>query len=295
MKIAYCVICHRNTNILRTMINELAIENDIFIHVDKKSNINDFNEYKDKVYFIENRIDVKWGSFKQIEVMLILLKRVLLDKKHDYICFLSGDCLPLKSSKEIGEILEKNKGFEFIGIDKNVSEDILERRVKYKYSEIYYKKNKNIIEKIYIKIQCTLKLLKKNKYYYKLPPLYKGSNWFCISYSLADYINTYLQNNKWYKDAFRYSFCGDEIFFQTIVMNSKYKNYIYKYNEECNDTTMALRYIDWSEGLGSPKTLNEQDFTKIKQKKDCIFARKFSDNLNIDKYKEYFFNTKDVK
>lgn len=59
MHIDYCIICHRNTNILRTTIEILSkANNDIFLHVDKKANIKDFNEYKNTVYFTGERIDV---------------------------------------------------------------------------------------------------------------------------------------------------------------------------------------------------------------------------------------------
>lgn len=65
--------------------------------------------------------------------------------------------------------------------------------------------------------------LKKNKYYEELPKLYKGSNWFIITKECRDYIFEYLKNNPNYKKAFQNSYCGDELFFQTIICNSEYK------------------------------------------------------------------------
>ena len=284
MKIAYCIICHRNTNILRTSIQTLASDNDIYLHVDKKANIVDFDEYKNDVSFIKERIDVRWGRYPQIESMLVLLNEAR-KKNYDYICLLSGDDLPLKSSIEIRDFFDENRGKEFIGIQKDFDEAQLENRLKYEYtSNLSLKKDKNILEKSIILIQKKLKLTALNKYYKLLPSLYKGANWFCLSKDLINYIFDYLEENRWYKSAFAKSCCGDEIFFQTIVMNSDYRDRIYHYDIESDDNRMALRYIDWVSGPEYPKILNEDDFSNIK-KSDCLFGRKFKETLDIAKYK----------
>lgn len=68
MNIAYCIICHNNNNILKTTINQLNTNNNIYLHIDKKSDLNDFKEYENKVNLIKERVDVRWGhilKFKQ--------------------------------------------------------------------------------------------------------------------------------------------------------------------------------------------------------------------------------------
>jgi hypothetical protein len=284
MNIAYCIICHRNTNILRTTIKILSKDNDIFLHVDKKTNISDFDEYKNYVFFIKQRIDIRWGGYSQIESMLELLNEARKGE-YDYICLLSGDDLPLKNSSEIKEIFEENRGKEFIGIVKDFDgiKLQLEDRLKYKHSSLSIKRTKNNFEELIAIIQKKLKLSNTiNKYYKMLPPLYKGANWFCITNQLTNYIFEYLENNEWYKKAFKYSLCGDEEFFQTIVMNSGYKDRIYNYEAEHDD--MVLRYIDWVSGPEYPKVLTESDLKNIKNT-NYIFGRKFSENINIAKYK----------
>ena len=146
MKIAYCIICHKNTNILRTTIKTLTSGNDIYLHIDKKANIVDFEEYKNDVYYIEQRIDVRWGSYSQIQCMLVLLNEAR-KSDCDYICLLSGDDLPLKSSVKIRELFDRNRGKEFIGIQKKFDESQLEIRLKYEHSNLSIKRSKNIFEK----------------------------------------------------------------------------------------------------------------------------------------------------
>ena len=290
MDIAYCIICHRNTSILRTTIEILGgCKNNIYLHVDKKANIEDFSEYRGRVHFMEPRVDITWASYSQIEATLLLLGEVAKEK-YDYVCLLSGDCLPLKNSEEIKAFLSENLGKEFIGIQKEPDVVELENNIKYEHSQLYLKRHKNLLQSIMFKIQRHVVQSEINSGYELLPKLYKGANWFCISGELCNYILKYLEENKWYSGAFKESFCGDEVFFQTIIMNSKYADKIYNYNNAYDDNHMALRYIDWNSGPEYPKMLTEDDFTNIKGEEngDCIFARKFNENIDIDKYKKAF-------
>jgi len=64
----------------------------------------------------------------------------------------------------------------------------------------------------------------------------------------------------------RFTFCADEIYFQTILMNSPLKDKIVNNN---------LRFIDWTRRNGNfPANLDESDFHSLKNS-DKIFARKF--------------------
>ena len=130
-------------------------------------------------------------------------------------------------------------------------------------------------------------MLFKNNLYELLPKLYKGTQWFGITSELRDYIIEYLQDNEWYIKAFKNSLCGDEIFFHTIIYNSKFRENIYQDYDKSNICYQALRYIDWKTGPDYPRILNENDFEKIKDT-ECIFARKFDENLDLDLYRKTF-------
>lgn len=286
MNIGYCIICHSNNNILRTTIEILSEDNDIYLHVDKKTDIKNFDEYNDRVHFINDRINVIWGHYSMIECMLKLMREAR-KADYDYICLLSGDCLPLKDSNGIKEFFIDHRGKEFIGIQKNYNTNQLINHVKYRYSSIYLKKDKNLFETILSKVEKATRSLRVNHGYEKLPQLYKGCVWFSISREFCNYIFEYLQENDWFVKAFLHTGCADEVFFQTIVMNSKYKDRVYGYDSEEDDNRMALRYIDWNSKSSYPKTLTEDDFEKIKLS-NCLFGRKFDSDLDIDKFKTEF-------
>lgn len=71
---------------------------------------------------------------------------------------------------------------------------------------------------------------------------------------------------------FNHTFCPDEIFLQTVLWNSPYKNNIYDYEDEYHS---CLRYIDWKRG--EPYIWKENDFDElINSTNKCFFARKFN-------------------
>lgn len=82
-----------------------------------------------------------------------------------------------------------------------------------------------------------------------------------------NWIFEYLQNNHNYVSYFMHCSTPDESFFQTLVMNSPYKDKREDY----------LHYVDWSEGGNSPKTLTIDDYEKLKAS-DKLMARKFDAN-----------------
>ncbi|MGL5549466.1 MAG: beta-1,6-N-acetylglucosaminyltransferase [Culicoidibacterales bacterium] len=287
MKIAYCIIAHKYTKVLETTIAILSKSDDVYIHIDKKSNIIDFSNIKqaDNIYILKERIDTRWGTFSQIETTLQLMKEASL-KQYDYIFIISGDCLPVKSNQEIHNFLEKNYPNEYVAVDKKSR---YSERVKYIYPEdsMFFKKNKTIIEKMIAQTRIKLGIMKKNPLYNQLPEIYKGTNWFTITGELNSYILDYVKANPTYLKAFKHSLCADEVFFQTVILNSKFKNNVYKGKAGEKTPFLSLRYIDWESGPEYPKILNSDDFEKIRET-DCLFARKFDDTLNFEEYASLF-------
>ena len=112
-------------------------------------------------------------------------------------------------------------------------------------------------------------LIKRNKNY----NFYKGSNWFSITNEFAKYV---IDNEKEIEERYKYTFCADEIFLQSLIMNSKFKDNIYKFLNEKN-TEAAMRYIDWERG--APYTFKEEDYNLLINS-EMLFARKFSEKVD---------------
>ena len=79
--------CHKNAEQINQLIQALSHPDiDLYIHVDRKSRIiQQINIFKSNVIILpdEERVDVRWGTFSQVEATLNLLKHSY-KKKYDY-------------------------------------------------------------------------------------------------------------------------------------------------------------------------------------------------------------------
>ncbi|MBC2659832.1 core-2/I-branching enzyme [Pseudomonas sp. MSSRFD41] len=275
------ITCHQITNPLIHTINYFSSfkNNTILIHVDKKSQISEFESLKkDNVILIDDRVDIKWGSVSQIEATINLMKE---SKKHDhdYFFLLSGDDIPIQSENRINGFLKHNSGYNFIHYqDERTTYIDPHQRVKYRYTEYFFSRKTDLKSRITRALhRSTRDLLFKNNQYtenlHRTPELYKGTNWFGLTENTVRYVLDFIDSNDWYLPMFEESICADEVFFHTIIKTSE-KNLVYE-NKELRSN--ALRYIDWVSGPQYPKILDATDFEKI-IKSHMFFARKIEKN-----------------
>ena len=82
---------------------------------------------------------------------------------------------------------------------------------------------------------------------------------------------------------FHNSICCDEIFLQTIVINSVFVDRIYQYTGTENTEEAAMRLVDWERG--GPYVFKNEDYSELLNS-NMIFARKFdcqTDNNIVNK------------
>lgn len=292
LKHAYLIMAHNNFTTLEILLELLDHEdNDIYVHIDKKSkstfkeDIN-LSRFSSKIFFVDS-LDVKWGHYSQVECELELLKTAT-NKKYDYYHLLSGMDLPIKSRKYIQDFFTENFGKEFVHFDNEQIEDRYRERAKYFYllqpfmriskvsflnTVVYY------LNRILVLIQKVFRVNRNSNV-----RIQKGANWFSITHELADYV---LGKEEWIGKTFRYTANPDELFLQTIVENSRFKERLY--NDSFDNSYIAcMRFINWSRG--NPYTWTINDYEELINSK-YLFARKFDekiDNRIIEKIKESF-------
>ena len=278
MKHAYLIMAHNEFTILEKLLKLLDNENnDIYLHIDKKVKNFDFNYFKKLIkksnLIFTKRLDVRWGSYKQIACEYLLF-RTASQKKYAYYHLLSGTDMPLTNQKTVHDFFDKNKGKEFVCFDnhQNISESAIER-VKYYHLFVNLARSKNkLLCKFFqvfhfhsIKFQKKLKInrLKKVNYTFR-----KGANWVSVTDEFVKYL---LSKEKEVKKIFKYSYCADELFVQTILYNSKFYKNVYSIK---NDDYLGIkRYIDWKRG--EPYTFTIDDYDLLINS-NCFWARKFS-------------------
>ena len=272
---AYCILAHNEPKVLEVLVELLDDErNDIYIHLDKKSDISQFRvqtKYS-RCTFIP-RIKVYWGGFSLTQATLNLLGYAKSHGAYSYYHLISGVDLPLKSQDYIHDFCDnEHSGKEFIGILNNLSPDYLAVQTRYYYifeSVIrpgwsgWGNRIKNAISWRIRHYQSRLGTHRK----IKNKEIRKGVNWFSISDKMVSFI---LSNKKWIKKHFHHTRISDEIAISTLVWNSPFRSHIF--NTNCAYLS-CMRKIDWTRG--NPYVWKSEDVYELINS-NSLFARKFS-------------------
>ncbi len=290
---AVLIMAHNNINILKKTMKLLDSEYfDLYIHIDKKSNI-ELQElynicYKSKVYLFK-KLKIRWADYSQVECEMFLLEQAVKNE-YTYYHLISGVDMPIKSAKEIFHFFENSGKKEFITFQsKAIAKNKLEWIKYYYFFEGISKNNKLIkaVEYISVGIQKLIGInrIKKRKIKYM-----NGDNWFSITHELAQYI---ISKKSTLNEQYKYTKSSDEIFLQTIIYNSKFKKNLYKNNYDDNHED-CMRKIDWSRGR--PYIFKSSDFRELIES-DCMFARKFDEKIDkkiIDAIYEFVLEKNNV-
>lgn len=274
---AYLIMIHEYSYTLETLIRLLDSENSaIFIHVDRKQHDIDSDRLRKLVVKSEINIyrkyRVDWGT-NSITLAMIYLLQKSLPGAYDYYHVLSGADLPIKPKEQIFQFFEENNGKEFIHFGTaQYQKDIQQRYSVYHFfsKQLGRRRDKKLwvdLETYSLAIQRRLHIdrIKKNSFTF-----YGGANWCSITSGLAAHT---VKNYPKYKKAFRATQISDEAIWQTIVMDSPFRENLYIAGFE-NNYDACLRYIDWNRG--APYVFRENDYDELMDS-NCLFARKFDD------------------
>lgn len=271
---AFIFQVHKNPELLRRILSVLEADNHyFFINVDLKcNNYNDFkniaNDIKN-IHFID-RINVHHGGISQINCTLALLNSVIDSSiTFDFIHSLSGQDYPLRSNKQFDAFFEETE-FSYMAFE---TDSYHEKCMKSKYpsrvNNWYFNNNYSTISKIYrySGLFTLLNLIIKRK---EIKKLWGGWSWFTFNSATTHYILDYLRQHPEYLKRFNHTFCGDELFFQTILKNN--------ISELKINTQMPLRFVSWVpkrviDNPYRPFTLNENEFEEIINSQ-AFFCRK---------------------
>jgi hypothetical protein len=296
MKIAYLILAHKNPKLIKRMTEFLSCEDfAYFIHIDRKSNLNDFSLINgENICFSDQRIPVYWAEYSMVEAILVLIHRALAaPQKYDYYILLSGSDYPLRSKEYIHNFFNINQGKEYISIKKIPDRDA--GLSLSKINTLRIPSNKPILRFI-VRILAKLGLAERDykKYLGTLEP-YGGSTWWGLTRDACEYIIDFVKNNQSICKFYEKTFSSDEMIFHTILGNSLFKPRIHR----------TFMYDDWSKRGAHPALIGEKQIKYFKENKkiifddvfgpgEMLFARKFSDdNIEIAQEIENIIKQKD--
>ena len=262
MKIAHLILAHNHPTQLDRLVKRIVNEQaDVYIHLDKKTDITPFVHLEKlaNVFFVKERVVVKWGEYSVIKATLEGMKAILATKiTYTHINLLSGNDYPLKSNDTIQQYLFANSGKSFMWFDR-IFNDWPEGQLrcnKYDFGDYGFPGRYQLT-----KLSNTF--LPNRKPPYKLVP-HGRSQWLTITPTCAEYVLNYLNNHSKAANYFRLTWCVDEIFFQTILCNSPLSTTLINNN---------LRHIPIDNEC-RPYTFTSTDVTELKAS-GKFYARKF--------------------
>jgi len=286
MKIAYLITAHNQPGHLHRLVDALNTNNaSFFIHLDAKSDLNAFHpeNYPKNVKFIDNRVRVSHGGFALLQAMINLVRTAFNSEDFDYFQFLSGWDYPSKSPDYIFNFLSQNYPTNFMNFyPLTRSADFVDNIRKYYFIDTIG--NSPAFIKTPLKaLQYLINKIPYNRPFVPALVPYRGSCWFCLNILTITYIINFLGTDigKRLINFYKNSSCADEMFFQTVVMNSPLAEYCRLYTGEVdtfssNENKAYLHYIDWDQKRENPAVFDENDFQTLMDS-SALYARKFTE------------------
>jgi hypothetical protein len=269
VKFAIIIVTYSSPKQTKRLIQSLNNgEFDFYIHLDKKIDIETHRELFDipNVYFVKNRIDIKWAGYTTAEAALSSIRQIVASGiKYDFVNLITGQDYPIKSATYISDFLKQNKGKEFI-FYRDFDPDWTEanaRVVKYHFTDMTFK-GRHRLEKV------VNFFAPKRKFPVAGMKLRGAETFWTLSLDCAKYVADFIDANPKLHRFLRFTWGADEFIFQSIIMHSHFKDNVVNRN---------YRYIDWPEKGFRPHVLTTKDFDKI-MASDNLFGRKF--DINTD-------------
>ena len=228
------------------------------IHVDRKTDDAEYSVLTQSlrelssVRFLE-RHTCHWGGFGHVRATLKGIAELLArGDAFDYVILLTGQDYPIKSNERINQFFEERRPQSFMAFSALPSESWSPRggldRIEHWHVRAYGRHLHSPFTRAFPT---------------GLRPFGGGAYW-CLSRTSIEYIARFVDTRPDVVSFFKHVDIPDEIFFQTILLNSHLRDTI------VNDN---LRYIDWTRGR-RPAILETRDFDALRASPK-LFARKF--------------------
>jgi core-2/I-Branching enzyme len=259
VRLAYIISAYRNLGQTARLVRRLERSDAVFlVHVDKKTDAYEYAaleaslEGLPSVRFLD-RHTCHWGGFGHVRATLKGIDELLGSSvPFDYAILLTGQDYPIKPNDYIDGFFERHRPQSFMLSEPLPSASWSPRggldRIEHWHLRAY---------------GHHLRWPFKRTFPAGLRPCGGGAYW-SLSRECIEHVARFVAERPDVVSFFKHVDIPDEIFFQTILMNSELRESIVSDN---------LRYIDWTRGR-RPAILETRDFEALRASPK-LFARKF--------------------
>ena len=277
MKKAILVTAYKDIPSLLNLIDFFDLNFNFYIHIDKKQKFDSSLFCEKENVFLYSKYTVNWGGMNHLKAILFLANEALKNNENDYFHLITGEDFPIKPVSYFLNIDIRKNYLEYFDVpasrwkDENGGLDRLSYYYLYDYTGFINRYRSKLFHDKFLRLQNKIKI--RRVFPQSFPPeLYGGSTYWSLNREVLQYVIDYTNGNKSFLKRFRFTFCAEEFYFQTLLINSDYAK---------NITNDNLRFIDWESGKGGyPAFLDEEDFNRLISSPK-IFARKIKNSERL--------------
>jgi len=265
VRLAYIISAYKQPELLLRLVQRLDDEGTTFmVHVDRHAEPSVFERVLDGCGGMPNvhllaRHRCRWGDFGHVRATLkgiaVLLER---DVPFDHAILLTGQDYPITTNERIRGFLARHRGRSFMAHFPLPTTEWTDGGLPR-------------IERWHVRVRGRHLAVPARR---RMPGglrAFGGSSYWCLTREAVEYVHGFTTGTPRFVDFFRHVDVPDELFFQTILMNSPLAGTV---------VGDDLRYIDWKDpDAGSPSVLGVDDLPALAAS-GKLFARKF--DLEID-------------
>jgi hypothetical protein len=285
VNIACIVSAYRQPAMLVRLVRRLDAPGwSTFIHVDART---DDPVYRAMAEPLADRADVEflprhacyWGDFGHVAATLKGLRALIASgRPFDYVVLLTGQDYPIRSNAQIAATLRDAGGqvfMDWMPIPNRVWTGGGAYRIEHWHFRVGTRPLSfpgSPFRHALLNAAWSLpaRILHLRRTFPAGMRAYGGSSYWMMPADCARYVDDFVCANPDYVRFFRRVRVPDEIFFQTIVLNSPFAGRV---------DADALRYVEWDGDGDHPKVLTMADFDTFMQS-NALFARKFDPDID---------------
>lgn len=253
MKQVFLIQAHKDIDQINALVGQLRDEDFVtFVNLDRKCAL-DPAGVDPSARLVRNRIDVHWGGFSQVQATLNSLREIMADvPAFDKVLFLSAQDFPLLPNPRLKQELAALAGHELLDV---VHIGPQGWNVPFRYQYFAHEgagAARRVLDALANRVLRATG--RKRAMPAGLQP-WGGSSWWALSRDCIADLLARIERDPSIVRFFGAVQCPDEMFFQTLVMNSRFAGRVLPNN---------FRYIQWpDDGARNPKVLDEGDFDRI--------------------------------
>jgi hypothetical protein len=269
---AFLILAHNHPKQVARLVDSLPGDSPIVIHFDARADSVDWSMLTGLLgsrpaTWFARRCACFWGTFSLVKATIAMIRTLSsTDVHYDRVTLLSGADYPLVSARELKVRLADAPTAEHLECFD------LERPNRWDANAAPFR-TEDLYSFFHVGFRSRLYPLFRRKPRPVGLTLYGGTQWWSLTRDCFQYVDQFIADNPRFVSFFRHCRTPDEVFFQTIIAHSPFRNAI-----TGSDLTLAY----WDRPPPRPSIITMSDLDALQTCRDKLFARKFDLDRDSD-------------